>query len=235
MLPLNHIVEPIGLLLTWQPADERASNRTRRTVAEIRRDPETGVSVFRYLKDAADFEKATAAGFQGFPTFSIAEGESSRGVLDPFLRRLPPRARADFDRYLGQHRLPVPFDHSDFALLGYTGARLPSDGFGLVPVFPEGVSPCDVIVEVAGLRHVFKGDPSSIHPGDAVHFALDPENPVDSDAVAIMWQGQRLGFINRALRSAFVVWLRERTVSAHVERVNGKPERPLVFVRVSVR
>jgi hypothetical protein len=234
VIPLEHIVEPSELLLTWQPADESAPNRTRRIVARIVKHGNDGATL-RYLKESDDFQEALAAGFVGFPAFPIEHGVASHGVVEAMMRRLPPRSRADFDRYLEQHRLPAPFMHSDFALLGYTGARLPSDGFGLVPVFPPEAVPCDLVVEIAGLRHVYRGDVSSIRPGDAINVRAVTRNPVDQDAVGFYWNGVLLGYVNRAIRGTFSAWLNRFSVHATVDRVNGKPDRPLVYVRVEVR
>ena len=72
------------------------------------------------------------------------------------MRRLPPRNREDFGDYLYLHGLAAPFKLSDLALLGYTGARLPSDAFALVPEFPVDAGPCEYVMEVAGTRHVLK-------------------------------------------------------------------------------
>ncbi|MGH8470943.1 MAG: HIRAN domain-containing protein [Gammaproteobacteria bacterium] len=233
MNPLTYIVEPIRLLLTWQPTDEEARSRTRRTVAEVGIDP-GGQAVFRYLKGSSDFEEAQKAGFQGFPAFPLEKAESREGVLEVLMRRLPPHKREDFAEYLRQHRLPVPFTYSDLTLLGYTGARLPSDGFALVPVFPPDAVPCDFLTEVAGLRHTFNGDIAGIRIGDPVAFEIDSENPVDQDALAVMHQGRRIGYINRALKETFHHWLRSYVVNARIERLNGKPTRPLVHLRVHV-
>lgn len=233
MSPLQHIVDPERLLLTWQPADEQAPQRTRRVVGEIRQEP-GGQVVFHYLKGTLDYQAAVDAGFKGFPAFPLDAAETRQGVIESLLRRLPPRKREDFANYLAQHRLPFPFQHSDLTLLAYTGARLPSDGFGLVPVFPEDAVPCDFLIEVAGLRHVVGPEAGSIRDGDAVSFETATDNPVDQDALAVVHQGRRIGYVNRALRETFHRWLARRTVRASVERQNGKPERPLVFVRVSV-
>jgi len=233
-LPLRHIVEPARLLLTWQPVDECAPQRTRRTVGEVLREGSNAEWVFRYLRDTTDFTAAKAAGFEGFPAFPLAGSEVRQGVHETLMRRLPPSKREDFAEFLAQHRLPSPFHHSDLALLGYTGARLPSDGFALVPEFAVDAVPCDYLMEVAGLRHVYSGLMTDIHDGDAVSFQSEPSNPVDADALAVLHKGRTIGYVTRTLRQNFHTWLSTRKVTATVERQNGKPERPLVYLRISV-
>ncbi len=230
---LRHIVEPSHLLMTWQPQDEAAQSRTRRVIGEVCVEPD-GQVIFHYLKDTPDFEAACKAGFKGFPAFRLEDSETRHGVIESFMRRLPPRKREDFTDFLAQHRLPSPFSYSDMTLFGYTGARLPSDGFALVPDFPEDAVPCDYLMEVAGLRHVLGTDVSSIRLGDAVTFEVDQGNPVDNDALCVMHQGRKIGYVNRALRTTFHRWLRLHHVSATVEKLNGKPEHPVVYVRISV-
>lgn len=131
--------------------------------------------------------------------------------------------------------MPSPFPYSDLTLLGYTGARLPSDGFALVPDFPVHAIPCDYLMEVAGLRHVYKGDiTETIDIGDALSFEVEKDNPVDSDALVVVCNNQKIGYVNRVLKNTFHNWINNYQVVATVERLNGKPDRPLVYVRVSV-
>lgn len=232
--PLHHIVEPARLLLTSQPVDERATQRTRRTVGEVLRGTHDAEMVFRYLSGTPDFVAAQDAGFQGYPAFALDSTEVRQGVHEALMRRLPPRKREDFADFLAQHRLPSPFPYADMALLGYTGARLPSDGFALVPEFPQDAVPCDDITEVAGLRHIYNGAMTDIRNGDAVSFQPEPSNPVDADAVAVMHHGRAIGYVTRTLRKNFHAWLGAHAVTATVERQNGKPERPLVYLRINV-
>jgi hypothetical protein len=234
VIPLQFIVEPERLLLTWQPRDESSSERSRRTVGEVWLDQDRRFR-FRYLKDQPDFSFARELGFEGFPAFDLRAAEIDAGVAETLMKRLPPRNREDFPEFLAQHRLPFPFPGSELALLGYTGAKLPSDGFALVPQFPPDSVPCDYITEVAGLRHVFKGDVSAIKPGDPVAFLLDGKNTFDSDAVQVHWHGQQLGYVNRALCKVIRNWLSNAQVHATVERINGRPERPLIYVRINAR
>lgn len=236
MRPLEFLVEPESLLVTWQAVDERAEDRTRRVVATVERSSDGEGAVFRYAVGTGDFEAARSAGFKGLPSFSLSEVETTGpAVIESLMRRLPPRKREDFIEFLSRHRLPARFELSDLALLAYTGAKLPSDGISFVPVFPRNAACLDLLVEVAGLRHVFTGDPSSIRTGDAVTFSGCPNNMFDPDAVGVFWRGMHLGYVNRAMRSQFNDWMASGALTAEVERINGKPERPLVYLRVKVR
>ena len=234
MNSLIHIIEPERLLLTWQPSDEQAKSRTRRVVAELISDSE-GKTIFRYLTNTPDFAKAKEAGFQDFPAFDVDTVEFTNSPIETFIRRLPPRNREDFTEFLAQHRLPSPFNYSDMALLGYTGAKLPSDGFALVPVFNAEQVPCDYLMEVAGLRHVYKGNiDDDIALGDLVSFESDLDNPVDMNAILVNCKNQKIGYVNRALLETFHSWQENHQVKATIERINGKPERRLVYLRISV-
>ncbi len=229
---LHHIIEPSRLLMTWQPVNMDAPSRTRRVIGEVSREL-GGQTVFRYLKDTPDFKEACNTGFKGFPAFRLEDDEIREGVIETLLRRLPPRNREDFAEFLAQHRLPSPFNFSDMALLGYTGGRLPSDGFALVPDFSQNGVPCDYLMEVAGLRHISGADVSNIHVGDTVNFMTDCDNPVDQDALLVICQEQKIGYVNRAFKASLNRWLQSHHVTASIEKFNGKPERPLVYVMIS--
>jgi hypothetical protein len=233
MQPLSALVEPSRLLMTWQPSDESAGSRTRRVIGEVLPGVQPSFATFRYLRGTEDYQLAVGSGFKGFPAFRMEDAETHEGVLESLMRRLPPRNREDFQDYLRLHGLSAPFVLSDFALLGYTGARLPSDGFGLVPEFPLDACPCEYVMEVAGTRHVLQGTLADVRIGEGVSFSIDEENPVESDAIAVNWHGERIGYVNRALKPMFHRWMASgRTLSAVIERLNGKPGRPLVYVRV---
>ena len=227
------IVEPAALLLLWQPADEAGQSRARRAVGKITKSED--VLEFRYLHGTTDFDCATAEGFRGFPAFDLKAEATRDGVLEALVRRLPPRKREDFSKYLERHCLPSPFAASDFALLAYTGARLPSDGFSLVPLFSSEVQVLDYVAEVSGTRHVFPGDTSSLKIGQIATFVIEPGNPFDPDAVAVYCDARKIGFVNRAMRQTFNHWLDSRNLTAVICRLNGKPERPLIYLHVSVR
>lgn len=235
MDPLRHIVEPSRLLMTWQPADEPGKLRTRRTVGEIVPATfEKNEWTFKYFLDTPDLIVAQKAGFKGHPAFKLEDKEFSQGVRETMLRRLPPRSREDFPDFLAMHRLPNPFPLSDMALLGYTGAKLPSDGFALLPQFPSTLAPCEYILEIAGIRHVYKGSIDTICIGDVVNFQQEIDNEVDRNAIVVLHLGQRLGYVNRAFLSTFHAWMECGSICASIERKNGTVERPIIYIRFRV-
>lgn len=166
----------------------------------------------------------------------LTVGEHTQGVLDAFMRRLPPRNREDFNEYLATHRLPDNFLYSNMALLAYTGGKLPGDGFEFCADFDEARPPFELVLEVAGFRHQSQVTVEDLTLGEPVEFVSEPNNQFDQDAVAIHYNGQRIGYVGRAHTRAFHTWMeRGYTINAVIERINGKPERPLIYLFVAVR
>lgn len=230
---IEHIVEPSRLLLLWQGPE--GSSRVRHVVGELT-PSETGLAL-RYAVDSPDLQAAKRDGFRGHPAFTDLDKTHVTGVLEAFLRRIPPRSRQDFGDYLRQQRLPLNTSLSDFALLGYSGARLPSDGFSVVHTFEGYDEQFEFITEVAGFRHqapMFNVNASDLPLGDMVSFRREPENVADPGAIAVIWRGKRIGYVMRGLNRYFGDWLSDRSVSAHIARLNGRPERPAVYLFVEV-
>lgn len=231
---IEYLVEPESLLLVWQQRDEEATDRTRRVVGEITRESTTGNVELNYLHGTPDFEAAQAAGFLGYPAFKLSQKTHNQGVLETFVRRLPPRKRGDFAAYLTNHWLAYPFELTDFALLGYTGAKLPGDGFTLVPAFNPRDIPCDCVMEVAGTR--YKIDQlDSLSLGDTLTLEPEPSNPVDSNALMVKKGDLALGYVNRALLPTVHAWMDNATIEVSIIKKNGKPSRPLLYVLLKVR
>ncbi len=229
MTAIRHIVEPTRLVLSWQPAE---GTRSRLAVGEIfKRDD---IVTFRYLMGTPEFDSARSAGFQGYPAFGLTQEEHTRGVLDTFLTRLPSRSRGDFPDFLKHHRLPDNTLISDFSLLGYTTAKLPSDSFELIPLFDDDFAELELILEACGFRHQ-NVDPTALRQGAPIEFGAEPNNPHDPNAVAMLAAGQKIGYVNRILSPTFSRWLQRRPVSGQLDRINGRAERPLVYVFTEIR
>ncbi|MCT9019356.1 HIRAN domain-containing protein [Proteus mirabilis] len=227
MRTISRIIEPTRLLLTWQPT----TGGTRYVVGQIDRQQEDTYT-FTYHFNSPNYTEAETKGFKGHPAFSLKNEKHTNSVLDPFVRRLPPRKRGDFAEYLAQHLLPHPFEGSDFALLGYTGAKSPGDGFCLVldPEIFRGEG--EFLFEVAGTRYQEDLDLSNVMVGDLVKLVPEPDNQFDPHAIAVMHESGKLGYINKVVCKELNKKIAKRKVSAFVAKKNGTAERPLVYLIV---
>jgi HIRAN domain len=228
---ISHISEPTRLLLAWQGPDPNGE-RTRFAVAELL--PSGGEHVLRYLS-GPEVDRAKKLGFAGYPAFRLDQQEHRQGVLAAFLRRLPPRARPDFDAYKAQFRLKPDLGLSDFALLAYTGARLPSDGFSVVNTLEDVRAPSELVLEIVGHRHYAGSLKTRLSIGEALDLIPEPQNQFDKNAIVVKARGETVGYVNRLQTAAFHNWLREGSVEAALDRLNGSSDRPRGFMFVRIR
>ena len=230
---IEHLVEPDRILLSWQALASK--NQSRFVVGELVRKAE---KVFlRYFHESEDFQRAKENGFTGYPAFQIQEEvtQYDNQVLEAFIRRLPPRSRSDFSRYMELRGLNPEAKISDFALLGYSGARLPDDGFELIHPFDNADGPFEFIVEVAGFRHESQVAVDDIALEANISFVPEPTNTFDAKAIRIELHGQKLGYVDRGRADIFHRHLQTgRQVTGRVTRKNGTPERPLVYIYTRV-
>jgi hypothetical protein len=227
---IQHVYEPSRLVLAWQAPDGRG-DRTRFAVGEITK--RQNEFVLRYFIGTSDVTRAKELGYEGYAAFSLKQTEHTKDVLAAFMRRLPPRSRPDFRQYLEGLRLTPAASLSDFALLGYSEAKLPSDGFSLVNPLNDAVTPSEFLLELAGYRH---RDPSLMNNdiGAAVALVPEPANAFDPNAVAIQYLSKTIGYINRFQALTVVGWINNNRVSAVLEKLNGKPDKPRAFIFLRV-
>lgn len=233
MTYIKRLIEPEKLLLCWQAT--KAVSRSRFVVGELRVNEQGRVDLL-YLKESDDFSAAVSHGFSGHPAFPLKGLASSHvDVLSTFLRRLPPKKRNDYPRYLELRGIAPDADISDFALLGYTGAKLPNDGFELVHPFTDIITDFQFIIEVAGFRHESTVSVDSVELNNPVSFVLEPDNEVDSNAICIFYGDNKIGYVCRGDTCKFHrLFDSKRQVSGRIFRKNGTPDRPLVYVYVEV-
>lgn len=227
---IEHLVEPQRLLLFWQARESQKRSRYR--VGQLVK--QDGHVVLHY-DVGAEMALAKEVGFQGYPAFPLKRLEHHHQVMEAFMRRLPPRTRRDFSRYLELRAIPADAEVSDFALLGYSGAKLPDDGFELVHPFDEPPATFEVLIEIAGFRHEAELEVSELQAGDAVQFVPEPENPIDSSAIRMESKECKLGYVPRGHLDML-----NRMLSGGAElvgevfRFNGTPDRPLVYVLTKI-
>jgi hypothetical protein len=236
---IEHVWEPKQLLLAWQ-APDHFGNRFRWAVGEISREGDNYAlrylqgSEFESLNQGKTVPELLALGYRGYPAFDPRQIRHAQNVLPILMRRMPPRGRADFSDYKRLFRLPPDTSVSDFTLLGITEAKLPNDGFSLVDRL-DGTAPHrELLLEVAGHRYYHSNLPRGNVVGDPVALVPEPENKFDRNAVMVRFHGLCVGYINRLQTDTFSLWLSERRVTGVVERVNGNPQRPRLFIFVRV-
>jgi len=222
---IEHTFSPTRLFVLWQAAD--GHDRSHFVIGELR--DESGMISFRYLPESEDFRKAVELGFVCYPAFRKRDRVYTEGVMDTFLRRLPPRKRGDFTKYLEQWRLPATAPLSDFALLAYSGGKLPTDGFSVIWPLDEVKAPGEVLLEVAGFRYQGIGV-SELSVGMPVFFVPEPDNKFDPQALRVEAGGKRVGYVKRQQHDAVADWLEQYHLEAFIERFNGTAERPVMYL-----
>ncbi len=225
---IEHIIEPTKLLMTWQSSDRK--QRKRYTIAQL--DRVDGKVTLRYLVDSDDFREASSLGFESYPAFQNVTEVYEHSVMDALMRRLPPKTRSDYGQYLEAFRIKPDSHLSDFALLGYTGAKLPSDGFAIINPFERINEPFEFLLEAAGYRYISNID---INLGDHASFVGEFDSGRKENIIKILINNQHSGYVTRALLPQFYDWLQcGRIVDAWYEKKNGNPEQPLIYLYVKV-
>ncbi|MBF0445945.1 MAG: HIRAN domain-containing protein, partial [Magnetococcales bacterium] len=138
---------------------------------------------------------------------------------------------------LEHRRLPkeVASSISNFSLLGYAEAKLPGDGFYIVPDFEEWDGPCEFLTEIAGFRHNEGMSMRGLDVGERVEFVANPENKYDPLAIEIIASGKLIGHVNRVLTNGFHRWLNLGfPIKAVIDRINGTLERPVYWLFVEI-
>ena len=233
---IEHIIEPARLLLSWQPSADLG--RGRHIVAELHRSGDEADLV--YLCGAPDYDAAREKGFSGeYPGFPAVQTRHV-GVLAAFMRRLPPRDRADFDKFMEAIRIQPGTSISDFALLGYAGGKLPGDDFYIIHPFDEAQPPFEFLLLIAGYRHYRDSVPyDAIQTGMPIRFELEPDHKYDPDAVRIVIPDvaeETAGYVCRGLAPQVRRWLMAGwCLGGTVERRNGMGDHPLICVFVTIR
>ncbi|EPC00318.1 hypothetical protein L861_07420 [Litchfieldella anticariensis FP35 = DSM 16096] len=224
---IEHLVEPRRLLLYWQARESK--NRSRYRVGQlVKRGDQV---VLKYDLDGSEMAEAMEMGFQGYPAFRLEQAEHQHQVMEAFMRRLPPRSRRDFSRYLELRAIPADAEVSDFALLGYSGAKLPNDGFELVHPFDEPPEIFEVLLEVAGFRHESQVEVGELKEGDSIRFFPEPGNAYDSQAIRVECHGRKLGYAPRGHLDMLHRMLEQGArLEGEIFRINGTSDRPLVYI-----
>ncbi|GLQ82881.1 hypothetical protein GCM10007881_64040 [Mesorhizobium huakuii] len=237
---IKYLAEPKQLLLAWQ-APDHLGDRQRWAVGVI--DIAGPECTFRYVTSDPEFrtlngrskDDLIALGFLGYPAFGMQRPIHRSEVLPTLMRRLPPRSRPDFGAFLQLYGLAPDANPSDFALLAYTGAKLPSDGFSIVDPLDRSTAKADLVMEVAGTRHLLAGATLDMAPDYPVSLSPEPDNRFDPAAIRVCFSERCVGYVNRLQAETVGYWLHNRAVTASIYRLNGTVQNPKLFIFMSVR
>ena len=179
-----------AIYLSWQAVD----HGQRYIIAELI-ERANGVYCFRYIP-GNDLDQAKSQGFTGYPAFPDFDKEYTNNAIDPFVMRLPSRARADLDTLLNYweiHERSI----SDFDLLAITGGKLRTDNFEFID--PHKIKrPNQFLTELAGfVHHVEDKKLRAIPVGAEVQLERDAGNRWDPCAVKVLYQGKQIGYIKK--------------------------------------
>ncbi|PCI29450.1 MAG: hypothetical protein COB67_04125 [SAR324 cluster bacterium] len=232
MTAIQNFLDVKTLFLTWQSNQNR---QKRYFVGSIVHN-ENNEYCFSYNINSNDYKEAREEGYTGYPAFKLGAKVFTNNVIETFMKRLPPRSRKDFKKYLSHHYLSEDFNCSDFVLISHTGVQLPSDGFDLMPDLSEASIPFEYLMEVAGTRHnITFGDFDEIELDSNASLVPEPANTYDCNAIAIHCNSQRVGYVNRLLCTSIHRLIETRSIDAVIAKKSGTSERPLLYLMLKVR
>ena len=134
-------------------------------------------------------------------------------------------------------RLRPDVEISDFALLGYSGAKLPDDDFTVINPFENAEVPFEFMMEIQGCKHYMDALPRAEMTTEMqADFESEPDNSHDPQAIKVMINGIHIGYVCRGLTASFHKWMEAgATISAYVERINGTEHKPKIYLYATVR
>jgi len=178
------------LLVTWQDPDTGRYH----AVGLLSRSPDAGYR-FRYLDSASTLPR-----FSPFLGFSDLQGDYVSAHLFPlFAERVLDEARPD--RTVLYEALDLVASAGPMEFLARSGGRRSGDRIELLPTPDIDGSRTSCLFLVHGVRHI-DGASEAIgrsHRGQQLTLAPEPDNPIDPDAVLVMDDGTRLGWVPNPL------------------------------------
>lgn len=192
---------------------------------------------FQYIKN----QKAEELGFTGYPAFNI-EQEEHDNPIETFMRRLPPKHRTDIDKYLNLYALSIDLikekSITDFQLLGYTGAYVTGDPFNFANPFmgEDCKPPIQFILKAAAFNRYHQNFIRENLVGKSISLEKEPSNSCDSNAVKLYCDSQQIGYIPHGYSETITKWINSGCqFDVTVDRINGSPESPDLYLFVQVQ
>ena len=194
---------------------------------------------FEYIKDNP---AAYQAGFTCYPAFAIFTQSEITEYPEPikvFARRLPPKSRSDYSRFLALYGLDYKSEFvkniSDFDLLAYTGAHLTDNPFSFANPFVGCEPPFQFVMQAAAFDRYGKNLKDEELLKQNFSFNVESENPIDQQALAIRVGKEKIAYVPRSYTEVFHKWLKIGfKVNLSAFRINGTETHRYLYLFVSV-
>ena len=193
---------------------------------------------FEYIAKQSAYE----AGFTCYPAFAIFAEASLIEYSEPikvFSRRLPPKSRSDYGKFLAlyglDHTLDAVKNISDFDLLAYTGAHLTDNPFSFANPFNGCKPPFQFVMQAAAFERYGLDIKKEELLEKNLNLASEPENPKDKEAISVKFGEEKIAYVPRSHTEVFHEWLKLGfRIDLTVFRINGTDEHRYLYLFVSV-
>ena len=220
---ISNIVKSRFLYLIWK--NEKSSKHF--IVGKLYEDR------FEYL-DKDSLKESIDNGFEGVPAFDL-DKKSHENALKVFMRRLPPKNRTDYDKFLSLYGLDINLDSvksiSDFELLGYTGAYVSGNSFHLTNPFIDIEAPFEFVFRASAFNQYSKNLEDHLEINSQLSLKLERDNIFDNRAIQIVYKDIHIAYIPRGLIDSFHFWLkRDYKINLYTYRINGSSSYQYLYV-----
>jgi hypothetical protein len=225
---ISNIVQSEFIYLIW-----KSPKGNRFPVGKLYRNDR-----FEYIAKHSAYE----AGFTCYAAFAIFTEAPLIEYSEPikvFSRRLPPKSRSDYGKFLAlyglDHTLDAVKNISDFDLLAYTGAHLTDNPFSFANPFKDCKPPFQFVMQAAAFERYGVNFNNNDLLEQSLSLCPEPENPKDKEAISVKFGEEKIAYISRSYTEAFHEWLIHGfNIDLTVFRINGADEHRYLYLFVSV-
>ena len=200
------------ILLTWR----KGPGSRRYVVGSIKPN-----GSFKY--ELRGVEDAKKEGFTGYPGLSINSDFQDSNL---FSKRIISSERTDTSNLFNFWEIDPIYKDNYLYMLAMTQGKMSNDNFEFLASFRpfKGLS---FVTDIAGLSHS-EFDINCLSVGDKLTYKLDKNNPVDNEAVLILKDNQKVGYIKKGHHKVFHMQKSENLILTVKAISNGE-----LYVRVN--
>lgn len=181
------------IYLVW-----RKGRGGRRIAVGVIRMNQTEGATFKYLPEGV--KKALADGFTAYPDFPDID-KTYANVMEVFGQRLNNSERADIQNYYNYWEISSERKSDKYYILAQTQGLLPTDNFEFIAEYYL-TKELKFISEICGLS-VNPLPSEALKVNEELQWKLEKDNPYDKDAVVILKNGKKIGYVKKIHNKVF--------------------------------